>query len=101
MMDYAGPLYTGLIQNKEIITKITTQNKFPEEQEFIRRIEKEADEKLGFYDVHELARILKINPPKIETILEKTNGVRTHFSPTGIKTKKSIEEIKKIMLSLK
>ncbi len=98
-MEYAGPLYTGLIQNEDLLTTITEQNKFPEELPFLTRLHNEANHAPGFYDVHELARILKIDPPRLEPLLKATRAVRTHFSDTGIKTKLSLEEIKKEILN--
>ncbi len=99
-MEYAGPLYTGLIQNQTLLSTMVEQNKFPEEKDFLQRIEGEAKQDIGFYDVHELARTLKIDPPRLDLILKATQGVRTHFSDTGIKTNIPLEEIKKKILSI-
>ncbi|MEK6845795.1 MAG: hypothetical protein AABY26_03485, partial [Nanoarchaeota archaeon] len=42
---------------------------------------------VGFYDLHEIARKLKVNPPKMESALKKLKGVRTHFLMTGVKSR--------------
>ena len=72
-------------------------NPFPEEQKFLDALAEEAEmDTVGFYDLHEIARKLKKEPPKMKLALLKLNAVRTHFSLNGIKTRPSIEKIKEI-----
>ncbi len=52
---------------------------------------------VGFYDLHVLARKYKFDVPKMESILSTFKGVRTHFSPTGIKTDRPLKEILKML----
>ncbi len=96
--DFAGPLWIGRLFEKELVEKMVAENTFPEEQKFLELLLGEASAaQAGFYDVHELARKLKINPPRIEEMLERTCGVRTHFSPNGIKTEMKVEDVMRVM----
>ncbi len=84
---FAGPLWTGKLNDSQLLGKMLEQNSFPEEEKFLHWLRDESySEQIGFYDLHEIARKLKINPPKIELALKKLKGVRTHFSLTGIKS---------------
>ena len=91
-----GPLWAGNVFDKELIKKMIINNKFESEQAFLERLNAEKDQ-VGFYDLHEMARKYKLAAPKLEKILKKTKGTRTHFSSTGIKTNKSLKEILKLM----
>ncbi len=96
--DFAGPLWIGKLFEKELVEKMVAQNNFLEEEKFLELLLGEAaQEQVGFYDMHELAGKLKINPPRMEEMLEKTKGVRTHFSPTGIKTSMDLKDVMKRM----
>ncbi len=98
---YAGPLWIGKLHNQNLIQKISENNTFPEEQKFVSLLKEEASQdSIGFYDLHEIARILKRNPHKMEDILKFPHITRTHFSPTGIKTNKSLAEIINLIKSL-
>lgn len=91
---FAGPLWTGKLHNQKLITTMNKNNPFPQEQKFLNLLQEESTKDiLGFYDLHEIARKLKINPPRIEPFLKQLPAVHTHFSPNGIKTEKSIKEI--------
>ena len=96
--EFVGPLWIGKLFEKDLVEKMVAKNTFAEEEKFLEVLLEEAcQERAGFYDVHEFARKLKINPPRMEEMLEKTKGVRTHFSPTGIKTKMKVEEVMGVM----
>ena len=65
----------------------------------------EADSPATFYDVHSICRSLKISAPKLDLIFDeiRNNGFeaeKTHFSPIGIKTNASINDIKDTLLKL-
>jgi tRNA (guanine26-N2/guanine27-N2)-dimethyltransferase len=91
-LDYAGPLWTGELFDKKLITKMAKTNSFPEEQKFLDVLKEESKIDVpGFYDMHRIAKKAKTDPTKIQEFLQKYKGVRTHFSPTGFK---SIKEIK-------
>ncbi len=91
---YAGPLWAGNLIDQKLIKSIAKHNLFPEEQKLLDTLQEESTQSIvGFHDLHEIARKLKQNPPKLEPFLKKVKGVRTHFSPTGIKTTKSLTEM--------
>jgi tRNA (guanine26-N2/guanine27-N2)-dimethyltransferase len=53
----------------------------------------------SFYDYHHIAKLLKVSPPDINTVLERIRAAgyaatRTHFSGYGIKTEAPLEIIK-------
>ena len=65
----------------------------------------EAESPVTFYDVHSICRTLKISAPKLDLIFEelRNNGfyaVKTHFSPTAIKTDALINNLKEIIMKL-
>ena len=98
LFQFAGPLWTGELFDTKLITLMVKNNPFPEEQKFLDTLKNEAAiHQVGFYDVHEIARKYKTNPPKMDVALKKCNGVRTHFSMTGIKTEKKIQDTLKEM----
>lgn len=96
---FSGHLWCGQLFDAELIQKMAENNPFPEEQKFLDLLAKESKiDAVGFYDLHELASLLKKEPPKTEYMLKKLKAVRTHFSPTGIKTKEGLEEVKKLFI---
>ncbi len=93
---FAGPLWVGKLFDEKLLEKIAENNPFPEEQKFLELLTEESKmDQLGFVDLHEMARIRKVNPPKMEVALKKLKGVRTHLSSTGIKSLIVIDDIKK------
>ena len=56
---------------------------------------------VGFYDLHVIGKKYKLEPKKMDLMLKKLKGTRTHFSLYGIKTEKSIKEILKIIKNKK
>lgn len=60
--------------------------------EFVGRVKYEQDFSV-YYDIHKICKLNKKPVKKTEYLIEKLNGVRTHFSDTGIKTKKDFKEI--------
>ena len=94
---YAGPLWVGNLFNKTLLKKMNKDNQFPEEEKFLNLLTEELDQ-VGFYDLHVISKLVKTNPSKFEIILEKSKGTRTHFSVYGIKSKKSLKEIKSLFI---
>src|SRR3989344_8959457 len=85
---FTGPLWTGKLAEEKLLEKMVYENLFPEEQKFLELLLGEAKvNQVGFYDLHEIARMQKKNPPKMELALKRFKGVRTHFSMTGIKSR--------------
>jgi len=97
---FAGPLWAGKIIDEKLIKTMVKENPFPEEQKFLELLKEEASmPTVGFYDLHALARCYKAEPPRSELALKELNGVRTIFSPTGIKTKKEFSQVVKLFKS--
>ena len=96
--DYFGPLWTGRLFDRKLIAKMSKENPFPEEQKFLDLLYQESKkDNTGFYDLHVIAKKYGLETTKIEPVLKKVKGVRTQFSPTGIKTKAGVKEIVRVM----
>ena len=96
--DFAGPLWTGKLFDSKLIDKMVKNNKFPEEQKFLNTLQTEVKKDIvGFYDLHMIGKKYKLEPKKMDLMLKKLKGTRTHFSLYGIKTKKGIGEILKVI----
>ncbi len=94
---FAGPLWIGSLQDQKLLQTMVKNNPFSEEQQFLNLLNEEASLPIvGFYDLHQIARKLKTDVPRMDFVLAKVKGVRTHFSGTGIKTEASLDEIKKL-----
>lgn len=89
---FAGPLWIGGLSDTKLLEKMVDENNFSEEQDFLKLLLEESKIKqVGFYDLNEFARLKKTNPPRVEPLLKKFSGVRTHFSTTGIKSEKKVK----------
>ena len=88
-----GPIYIGSLWDDKFMEKIKEKikNMHPETIETFEKIyigDYKCKDIWYYYDIHRVAKYLKISKiPKIEEIIKKYNGFRTHFTPTGIKTK--------------
>lgn len=92
--EFAGPLWIGNLGNASLVQSMIKYNLYPEEQKLLETLAREFRKNVvGFYDLHVLAGKNKIDPPKMEIALKKLKGVRTHFSPTGIKTEHQLHKI--------
>lgn len=92
-MEYAGPMWSGSLFDKELVDKIAEINRKGEDIAFIDIIRKESELDIPFfYDLHSIAKTFKLsyNPKKTDLIKKiKNEGFRaeeTHFSGTAIKT---------------
>lgn len=106
-IDGFGPLWTGQLWEKKMVASMTEHTKDPATKKLLDSILEETTiSKVGFYDVHELARELKlVQPPRSEDIIEalhkkKMKATRTHFTPLGIKTTCDEKTIKQVMKRL-
>ncbi len=98
--DFSGPLWTGKLFDSELVQKMKQENGFEEDAKFLQILATEStQEMVGFYDIHEIAHKMKIIIPKMAEILRKTKGVRTHFSPSGIKTEMSVKDVMEALQS--
>ena len=96
--DYFGPLWVGSLFDTKLLAKMKEDNPFPEEQKFLDLLLEESKlDTVGFYDLHVIAKKYSLETTKLEPILKKVKGVRTHFAGTGIKTKAGIKDVVKAM----
>ncbi len=95
-LSFAGPLWTGKLFDSVLVNLMAKNNPFPEEQKFINLLKEESKiDVVGFYDLHVWAKRYRTEPKKMEVALQQWEGVRTHFSPTGIKSEKSVSQMLK------
>jgi len=96
--NFHGPLWIGKLGDTTLLEKMVSENIFSEEQRFLESLKEEAKvEMVGFYDLHELSSLLKVNPPRMELALKKLNAVRSSFSEHGIKCNKELKEVVKFV----
>ncbi|MFC1801555.1 hypothetical protein ACFLZB_03745 [Nanoarchaeota archaeon] len=93
---YIGPLWTGQLFEKKLMSKIKTEDKF------FQTLKKELN-LIGFYDLHKIAKVHKTKVPQTEDIIKKIKKLKfkaapTHFSSTGFK---STIPLKKLISTLK
>jgi tRNA (guanine26-N2/guanine27-N2)-dimethyltransferase len=86
----AGPLWTGPLHDKEIVSKMRELSEENEEFKKVQKTLEIMDQELatpGFYSIHDLAKKHNFEIPKTERVLEKFKGKtsRTHISPYGVK----------------
>ena len=102
---HAGPLWLGKIQDKDFISQTIELipekklNTSSEMETLLKKCENEADASPSSYDIHEISRTLKISAPKIDKVMEHLESLgyyalRTHFTPTAIKTDAPLEKIR-------
>ncbi len=106
--NYTGPLWLGELHDKKFLEKMLKINA---KRNYAHRDEIEKVLKMmlgeigmppGYYNVHELSKKLKTNPPRLEKIIEGLKklgygAARTHFSSTAIKTGASLVDISKMI----
>ncbi len=97
-----GPIWTGQIFDKELVSKIIDINKKLNDlplNKFLSILGEESKVNIvGFYDIHSLSKSFKKSPPKKSYVLSRLNekgffASETHFSPTAIKTDASLSEL--------
>ncbi len=96
-----GPLWIGELHDQEFVEKL---DKTGETGKLFSRIQEEINT-VSFFDVHSISEMLRISPPKLDEVLESLKEVgfkasRTRFAGTTFKTDASIEEVKRIIMSI-
>jgi tRNA (guanine26-N2/guanine27-N2)-dimethyltransferase len=103
-LSHAGPLWLGPLAEKELaenVVKDLERGSFRQvarELSLMTRCVEEAGGPPTFYEINEIARREKCQPPKIAKVIEglETKGYfasRTHFLETGFRTSAPIDEI--------
>ena len=94
----AGPLYTGSINDEQLLKKMADSCKDEKTKKFIELIMYESRIKtVGFIDIHEYSRKYKAEIPRTDSAIQRLKqkgfmAEKTQFDNYGIKTDASIEE---------
>lgn len=103
---YGGPLWIGDIHDFTFLNSIKIPEWIPNKRKFEKYMELWQGERFFlFYHIPTIASQLNISTPPLKRIIERLKEVgyeayRTQFSPQGIKTNASREEVKRILSSL-
>lgn len=101
-----GPLWLGNLWDPNIVEKaqniLETKPMAHQKQalKLLEIIKGEIDAPLFYHDYHKLCKELKVSPPVFGEVLKAVEGKRTHFLPTGIKTKLSRDQIKDAIMKI-
>lgn len=106
---HAGPLWLGTLIDRNFTQRVAgdlVRRNFKlghQEVLLLNRCIEEADGPPTFYDLNEVARHARVSPPKIDKLLAglRETGYfasRTHFSPTGIRTDASPDELMRLQV---
>jgi tRNA (guanine26-N2/guanine27-N2)-dimethyltransferase len=103
-----GPVYLGKILDKKFCKNVLVDlrkrdfNLEKEEEKLLKLLIEEADMPPFYYDLHYLAKKLKVKIPRMEKIFKKLEKKgfkvsRTHFCPTAIKTDADFKKLVKLL----
>ncbi len=106
-----GPVYLGKILDKKFCKEVLLDLKNrdfklkKEEEKLLNFLVEESEMPPFYYDLHFLARILKVKIPKINFLIEKLKvkgfkASRTHFCLTAIKTDANFKTLKRILKTI-
>ncbi len=96
-----GPLWIGELEKKDFVKKLGKEG---EVGKLFKKIEEEIGT-ISHYDLHVIAKMIKISPPQLSKVLEvlKERGYlasKTRFGGTTFKTNADIFELKKLLQTL-
>jgi tRNA (guanine26-N2/guanine27-N2)-dimethyltransferase len=95
----AGPLWTGKLFDKTFLNKLHVKDYFGTKKRIKKMLglwKDEANSSALYYEVNNIAKMMKTSPLPMIKILKLLSCSRTHFSPTAFKTDADIGEIKSI-----
>jgi len=103
-----GPVYLGNILDRKFCKKVLADIRKrdfrmkKEEEKLLKLLIEESKMPPFYYDLHHLAKILKVKIPKMEILISKLKSKgftvsRTHFCPTAIKTDVNFREFKNFL----
>lgn len=103
--EFVGPVFLGNIYDKKFclsVSKECKQRNFGDEEALAKHLAFESELPPFYYDLHYLARVVKIKLPKMDDFIAelKKQGFksgRTHFCPTAIKTDANYEQVVKML----
>ncbi len=105
MTEYGGPLWVGDIHDFDFLRNAKVPE-LPTGEKFKKYLELWKNEKFFlYYEIPKICSELRVSQPSLRRIIEELQNIgfeayRTHFSPQGIRTNASREELKKIILDL-
>ncbi len=100
MLDYAGPLWIGPIFHRDVVDyfskDIGSVNVSRETYKILNLIKEESKVNVPFfYTLSSLAKVLKKGRvPSLNKVLREFEGVRTHFSGEGFRTRMDYKELR-------
>ena len=105
---FAGPLWTGPLHSSTVLESLTPGEWLGTRRRCERMIDlwrQESDAPGLFFDVDELARRSKRQPPKLAYLIEglRAHGAfacATHFAPKGVKTDLDADELLRLFAEL-
>jgi len=103
-LSHAGPMWLGRIIDRGFAQRVfgdLARRNFRLGQQamvLLSRCIEESDGPPTFYEMHEVARLAGVQPPKIADVVARLRGrgyfaSRTHFSGTGLRTDAPLDEI--------
>ncbi|RLI81152.1 tRNA (guanine(10)-N(2))-dimethyltransferase [Archaeoglobales archaeon] len=100
-----GPLWLGELHSQEFVERIAEDDLGEEVGRVVGVIKEENNTPL-FYDLHFLTKKMRMSPPLLDGVIESLKEIgfmasRTRFLGTSFKTNAPIEEIYKVIKSMK
>ena len=100
-----GPLWIGKLGRKDFVSRVRQdleEKELEEAAELTRMLEEEVLIRKPYFDTHNLGNITGLPVPRRKELLERIrdkgyNAVRTHFTPTGIRTSCPAEDLRKMV----
>lgn len=112
LLDYAGPLWTTDLHNREFLNEILKINENSEYknknklEKMLLYVRDEIGMPMGYYNIHKLAKKLSLaQVPTTDDLLDAIHNEgfrasRTHFDFTSLKTDMDIEKLKEVMMKI-
>ncbi len=109
IVDGVGPIWLGPLHNTDVLSSALSRwspDTYSREAKRIIALASEELPVVGYYDLHHIARSLKLRSvPPVEKVIHslKERGfmaTRTVFSPTAIKTNAELQELEDLLKSL-
>lgn len=102
--EVAGPMWLGRLCKREFLKKVLEKAWSTADNRGLKtlRLLLEEIEEPFYYDLHKLCKAWKTEVPPMDEVLgalrsQGFEASRTHYSPTGIKSKAAVENFKKIL----
>ena len=96
-----GPLWSGPLSDREVLSRLrTTEWSRSQAMRLLDALRSEADLPPFFASTDDLARRLRVSPPRLDRFLDALRAMgyraaRTHFNPRGVKTDAPMGDIER------